>query len=205
MKWIPRFVIIGAVALLPSACGSLLPAASPPSLYRLSAIDDFPAARPSIPVQLVVDASAADAALDTSRLALTRGPTGFDYFADVAWTDRLPALVRALLIESLDNAHRIKAVGGPNSALRADDVLTLDLRHFEAVYRGAKPPRWRIEITAQLITEPARTVLAARTFRGGARAARNAMPEIVAAANSAWRGVARRIVDWTADRLSAAL
>lgn len=205
MRWLPRFAAIGAVALLLSGCGSLLPAAPPPpSLYRLSAVDDFPAAPRPMPVQLVVETSAADAALDTSRIALTRGATGFDYFADAAWTDRLPAMVRALVIESLENAHRIEAVGGPSGALRADDVLTMDLRHFEAVYRGAGTPRWRIEITAQLVREPARKVLAVRTFRAEARAARNAMPEIVTAADSAWRGVARRIVDWTADKLSVA-
>ncbi len=173
-------------------------------LYRLTNPDDFPAAARVAPVQLVVDVPTAQAALGTARIALTRSPTTFDYFADSAWTDRLPALVQALLVEALEDLHRIAAVGPDDGALRADVVLATELRHFEAVYDGgAGPPRWRIEIAAKLVKMPDRTILAGREFGDAAAAERNDMPAILAAGDAAWRDAARHIAEWAADALAA--
>ncbi len=203
MMTIPRlFAVAGLLAL--AGCGGLLPApAAPPVLYRLTAPEDFPAAAHPAPVQLVVNLPMAQAALDTSRIALTRSATTLDYFADSAWTDRLPALVQALLVEALEDSHRIAAVGPEAGALHADVVLATELRHFEAVYGGAGPPQWRIEIAATLVKMPDRTLLASREFRDTGAAQRNDMPAIVEAGDAAWRHAARQIADWTADTLAA--
>lgn len=189
----------GAIALLFLAnCGGILPKPGPaPALYRLTPARDFPAAPAAVgPMQLVVDVPSAAAALDTARIALARSPTTLDYFADASWTDRLSGMVQALLIESLDNSHRLAAVGPQNGALRADVVLVTELRHFEAGYDGAGPPRWRIELAAKLVKMPERTILADRAFRGDVAASRNDLVAIVEAADTAWRGTAREIADW---------
>ena len=146
-----RFSPIAAIAaaLLLAGCGGILPKpAPPPALYRLTAVDDFPAAASRSPAQLQIDAPTAEAALDTTRIALSRSPTTLDYFADAAWTDRLPVVMQARLLDSFENAHRVVAVAGGASAARGDAILTIELRHFEADYRAAGAPRWRIELTA---------------------------------------------------------
>lgn len=194
---------LAAIVLVALAGCGVLPTPSPaPELYRLTAIDRSAGAVSRLPVQLVVNRPVAEAALDTPRLALMRSPTTLDYFADAAWTDQLPGMVQAQLIASLENSGRFAAVGTPTGALHADEVLALDLRHFEAVYHGAGPPRWRVEIAAQLIRMPNRTALAVRDFQAEVPAARNAMPDIVAAADAAWRNVAREIVAWTVESLA---
>lgn len=191
-------VLGGGLALLALAgCSNILPKpAPPPALYRLTPASEFPAAASVVPVQLVIDAPTAEAALDTVRIALARSPTTLDYFADAAWTDRLSGMVQSSLIKSLDNSHRIAAVGPQNGALRGDVVLVTELRHFEAVYAAAGPPRWRIELTAKLIKMPERTILADRAFRGEEAASRNDLVAIIDAADTAWRGTARAIADW---------
>lgn len=199
-----RLAIAGLALLALGACGNILPQpAPPPSLYRLTAAHDFPppSARP-IAAQLLIDAPAAEAALDTTRIALTRSATTLDYFADAAWTDRLSTMLQALLVQSLDNAHRFAAVGLQGGALRADVVLVTELRHFEASYASDGPPRWRVELTAKLVKLPERTIIADHAFSGDEAAARNDVPAIVDAADVAWRRVAGEIADWSATALA---
>ncbi len=196
-------LLAAGFALALAACSSILPQPAPlPSLYRLTPASQFAASGRVVPVQLVVDAPTAEAALDTTRIALTRSPTTLDYFAGAAWTDRLSAMVQTLLIASLDNAHRIAAVGPQSGQLRADVALVTALRHFEAVYRGDGVPQWQIEITAKLVKMPDRTLIAARSFSAETEADRNALPAIVDAADTSWHRAAGEIADWTATVLA---
>ncbi|HEY3918782.1 MAG TPA: ABC-type transport auxiliary lipoprotein family protein [Stellaceae bacterium] len=195
--------LLGAAALALAGCSGILPKpAPPPALYRLTAAADFPAAAGVSPVQLLIETPTAEAALDATRIALSRSATTLDYFADSAWTDRLPVLLQARLFDSFQNAHRLIVLAGAAGAAHGDAILTLSLRHFEAEYGAAGPPRWHIELTADLIAAADRKVLATRTFNATADAAQNDMPAIVDAADKAWRGVAAQIVDWAADTLS---
>ena len=152
-------------------------------------------------MQLQVANPGAEAALDTTRIALSRSPTSLDYFADAAWTDRLPSVLQARLVDSFDNAHRVIAVAGEASAAHGDAILTIALRHFEADYGADATPQWRVELTADLIDATDRKVIATRIFAGTATAPHNDMAAIVATADQTWRGVAHQIVDWTADNL----
>lgn len=194
---------LAALATLALAgCGGILPQpAPPPQLYRLTPAAQFSAAQRAVPTQLVIDAPAAEAALDTTRIALARGPTSLDYFADAAWTDRLSSMLQALLIASFDKADRIVAVGPQNGELRANVALVSTVMHFEAAYGSGGPPKWRIEITAKLVRMPERSFIAARSFAAEVPAAGNTVPAIVTAADEAWHRVASDIVDWTATTL----
>lgn len=203
MKKMTIRILAGFALLTLAGCGNLLPQpAPPPLLYRLNPATHFAESGRIIPLQLVVDPPHAEAALDTTRIALTRSPTTLDYFADAAWTDHLAAMVQGLLIASLDNAHRLAAVGPQSGELRADAALVTSLRHFEAVYDGNGAPKWRVEIAAKLVKMPDRALIAARVFNAEATASRNAVPAIVDAADSAWRRVAAEIADWTAASLA---
>jgi cholesterol transport system auxiliary component len=201
MRPIARFpVVLGVLAL--AACSSLLPQpAPPPPLYRLNPATQFTPG-PTVPLQLVVDRPLAEAALDTTRIALTRSPTTLDYFADAAWTDHLSAMIQTLLVASLDNAHRLAAVGPQSGDLRTDVALVANLRHFEAVYGGNGAPKWRIEINAKLVAMPDRTLIARRDFSVETTASANAVPAIIDAADAAWRRAAAGIADWTAASLA---
>ncbi|HLI22946.1 MAG TPA: ABC-type transport auxiliary lipoprotein family protein [Stellaceae bacterium] len=193
-----------ALALVLAACSGILPKpAAPPALFRLTAASDFPAAASLRPIQLAVAPPSAEAALDTTRIALSRSPTTLDYFADAAWTDRLPALLQARLVDSFANAHRLVALAGEASVAHSDAVLVIAVRHFEAQYDGGNgPPLWRIELSADLVGTGDRKVIATRTFTGEAPAPQNNMAAIVEAADQAWHGVAKEIVDWAADSLA---
>jgi cholesterol transport system auxiliary component len=192
-----------AAAFALTGCGDILPKpAPPPELYRLTSASNFPAAGTASPTQLQIDVPIADAALDSTRIALSRSATSLDYFADSAWTDRLPLLLQTRLLESFQNAHRLVPLAGAGSAAHGDVILLINLRHFEAQYGASSAPQWRIELNADLVSVTDRKVIASRGFADSVPAAQNNMTAIVESADQAWRGVAAQIVDWTANTLA---
>ncbi|HXQ50878.1 MAG TPA: ABC-type transport auxiliary lipoprotein family protein [Stellaceae bacterium] len=193
-----------ALALALSSCGSVLPPpAPPPPLYRLTALSEPAAPAPSVDAQLVVEIPAAPAALDTERIALTRGPLRVDYFANAAWSDHAPALLQFLMIESLENEGQIRVVSRPSGELRPDAVLLTDVRRFEADYGAGDRPEIRVQLDCRLVRASDRTVLAVRTFEGTGRAAANDTPQIVAAFDDAFHAAMRALAPWTAQTLAA--
>jgi cholesterol transport system auxiliary component len=201
MRTLPLALLAAALAL--TGCSDILPKpAPPPVLYRLAAASDFPSAGVTAPTQLQIEVPSAEAALDTTRIALSRSATTLDYFADAAWTDRLPLVLQSQLLASFQNAHRLLALAGAGAAAHSDALLTIELRHFEAQYGAAGPPQWRIELNADLISAVDRKVIATRLFTASVAVPQNNMTAIIDGADQAWRGVAMQIVDWAADTLA---
>ena len=193
-----------ALLLLASCSGGILPAPPPaPTLYRLTPMTGAAAQTPASDVQLVVDMPAASGSLDTERIALARGANGFDYFAGAAWTDRAPAMVQRLIIQSLTNAGQIRVVAPPSGELRPDAVLQTDLRQFEAIYQSGDQPIVHVELNCRLVRLPERTVLAVQRFAGEARASGNSTAPIVAAFDQAFHAAVGALVPWVAQNLPA--
>ena len=108
----------------------------------------------------LVDTPIAPAEIDTTRVALTRSPTTIDYFANAAWSDRAPAMVQSLLIESFEQTGKIISVSRDLAVLRADYILMSELRRFEARYEnGEAPPTVFVRLFVQLIKMPERTII----------------------------------------------
>lgn len=195
-----RRLLLAACALAPAGCVSLFSTnGAAPHLYTLTPARDFPPATPRVSWQLLVDVPISPAALDTERIALSRGPTTIDYFAGAAWTDRAPLLVQSLLVQSFENSGRITAIARESLALRADYILRSELRHFEAAYTDAAAPSAHMQVSVQLVKMPDRAIIAQRVFEATAPATENQVPPIVDAFDAAFRQAMRQIVDWTLD------
>jgi cholesterol transport system auxiliary component len=193
-----RRLVLAALGLAPAGCTSLLPTGgAPPKLYTLTPAADFPADGLPVSWQLLVDVPASDAAIDSDRIALRRSPTSVDYFADAAWSDRAPAMVQTLLVQSFENSGRITAVARESLGLRADYILRPELRHFEADYAGSGAPTVHVELGVKLVKMPERSIVAAWHCDTMAPAAQNQVPAIVDAFNVALGEALRKIVEWT--------
>jgi len=193
-----RRLVPSAVVLALAGCASLLGVAPAPHLYRVSPNSTFPPNLPHLPVQLLVDVPIAPAGLDTARIALSRSPISLDYFADSEWADRVPLLVQAALLESFDNSKAIAAIDRESAELRADFILKIEIRHFEAIYdspNGA-PEAWAA-INVRLANPADRAIVAQASFERHERAKVNEIPEIVLAFEEALRAVVEDIVVWT--------
>lgn len=187
----------GAGAML-AGCTALTPAA--PQLYTLTPKTAVAPDTPRASWQLLVEMPAAQAGLDTPRIAIVRAQTALDYFADSSWTDRAPAMVQALIIESFEDSGRIVSVGRENVGLRSDFLLKTDLRDFQAEYAAPDerfPSRARVRIAAKLVSMPRRTIEAGETFEASAPITDNSFTAIIAAFDEALGVVMKRLVDWT--------
>jgi cholesterol transport system auxiliary component len=190
-------LLLGTLFL--AGCG--LPGfSSPPQLFTLTPKNTFIEGLPTVTDQILIETPVAAAGLDTGRIALSREPTSLDYFAGVSWTDRAPAMVQTLMVESFENSGRVVSVGRDTIGLRADYVLKSELREFQAQYAGpddAGPPLIHVRINAKLVVMPRRNIEAGKTFEALERARGTSFQDIIAAYDDALGKVLRRLVEWS--------
>ena len=187
---------IGIVGL--SGCARLLGQAAPPRLYKLEPAPVPASSSRSVSWQLVVQTPEVAGGLDSNRIALTRPPFTLDYFAEAAWTDRVPVMVQSLIIEAFQNSGRILAVGRETFGLRSDYVLRVDIRDFEAEYAdaGGRPPSIHARILCSLVRTADRSIVGQHAENRRVAATSNELDRIVAAFNAATSQALEGIVGW---------
>jgi cholesterol transport system auxiliary component len=189
--------LLGALFLT----GCSLPGfSSPPQLFTLTPKNTFVEGLPTITDQILIETPVAAAGLDTGRIALSRSATTLDYFAGVSWTDRAPAMVQTLMVESFENSGHVVSVGRDTIGLRADYVLKSELREFQAEYASAAdngPPQIHVRINAKLVAMPRRNIEAGKTFEALERARSASFQDIIEAYDDALGKVLRRLVEWS--------
>ena len=193
-----RPALIAAVLIgLLAGCGGLLPSPPERQLYRVSPQVSFAAGLPHVAAQLLVATPTAPAGLDTRRIALTRSPVSLDYFADAEWTDRVPFVVQAALVEAFDKSAALAGVGPESLGLRVDFVLDTAITEFQAAYASPdRPPQAAVALNAKLIRMPDRKMVAQASFRADSPASGKTLAEIVHAFDAALGEAARNIVIW---------
>ena len=198
-----RRTVLRLLAALPlsglvGACANLVPGQrTPPTLYRLSPKSTFREDLPSVDWQLVLEAPAADASLNTTRIALQRSPMRVEYYARSSWTDRAPLMIQTLMIESFENSGRIISVGRQAVGLRADYVLKTELREFQAEYFDTRTPAAHVAINAKLVRLPEREIIASETFEHLLAADVDSLDKVIETFDEALGKVLRQLVEWT--------
>src|SRR5271169_5345711 len=155
------------VSLLPAmwACG--LGNGPPPRQYTLSPVTGFAEGLRPVAWSLVVDEPTAPHQLDTSRIALMKGPFQVEYYADVEWTDNAPAMVQLLLIQSFQNTGRLPVVASTHQTLSTDFLLLSNLRKFQVERDASSVQQATVVIEATLLRMPRREPVATARFEKG--------------------------------------
>lgn len=188
-------VLLAGVAL--AGCSSLL-AGKPPATYDLTAPTDLPRGG-SQKGNLVVGEPVAVAVIDGQRIVVKPDVGQVTYLPDSQWSDRLPKLVQAKIIEAYENANRLKSVGRPGDRLSVDYQLVTELRAFEI---RAGQGQAVVELTAKIVSDKTGKIVAGEVFQ-----ARQPLPGAVdgptatRALNAALADVLRGLVVWTGQRL----
>ena len=194
-----RRFLAGAAALIAPGCAAIQQP-EPPQLYVLR--PDLSLAM-GTPVNwgLAVATPDATASLDTARIALSRSPTTMDYFADAAWTDRVPLLVQRMLIQAFDGTGRIISVDRDTAGLETDYLLETEIREFQARYDTPdSAPLVLVGIQAKLVRMPQREIAAGTYANEQSQAAGNTIDGIVLAFNQAAGSAISKIVGWTLNQ-----
>jgi len=190
----------GAVALalaLAGCAGGLggLVSSAPPAAFDLAAANHFPHRSRPARGQLVIVEPVALAPYDSEKIVVRPGPGEAAQLGDVQWEDRLPKLMQARILQSFENASRLRAVGRPADKIASDFTLVTELRAFEI---SAADRTAVIEIAAKIVRERTGRIMAARVFRVSVPAASTEGVGAVAALNEAFGKAATQLVLWAA-------
>jgi cholesterol transport system auxiliary component len=197
-RWRGAAVVLLLAGLL-SACGGILPGSGPPAnLFTLTPKNTFDEAVPAVPWQLVVEEPSAAGGLQVQSIALRTKAIELQYFASARWTERAPRMVQTLLVESFENSGKIVAVGRQTIGLRSDFNLKTELREFQAEYASTnRPPTVHVRLSARLIQQPRREIVASQNFDARVEASDTSMDSVILAFDEALGKVIRRTVEWT--------
>ncbi|HLG89900.1 MAG TPA: ABC-type transport auxiliary lipoprotein family protein [Alphaproteobacteria bacterium] len=183
--------------LFAAGCGGLLAPSGPsPALYRLDAPRAVSAAGPAAPWQLLIDKPTATLALDTTRIAIVPAPNRMDYYADVAWADKAPAMLQELILQAFDRSGRIQAVQRQGGGLKADYILAVDLQDFE-VDAASSPANVHVRLTGRLVRTRDRAIVASRMFDTTAPIGSGGFDGVIASFNQAVSELLPELVGWT--------
>lgn len=187
-----------ALASMLGGCAALLGGGTKPvPTFDLTAPTDFTARRAGFG-QIAVGAPTALAVLDTEKILVEAAPGQITYLPDAQWSDRLPALFQARLIESFENGSRARSVTRPGSGVRADFVLLTDLRAFGVLaFQGNEAV---VEVSAKIVNDSTGRIVAAQVFTGRVAASAMNGPAVTAALDAASDQVFIELVKWASAR-----
>ena len=173
--------------------------ASPaPKTYDLTAPNDFPAIKVSVRSQLAIVEPSVPVVFDTQRLLKRTDANEISLFADAQWSDSLPKLVQAKIIESFENADRSWPVARASDGLGADYQLLIELRQFQISM--VPEPVATVEFVAKIASGKGR-ILNSRIFKATVLCKSAEPPAAASALSEAFDKAARELVPWVAQTL----
>ncbi|WP_455271471.1 ABC-type transport auxiliary lipoprotein family protein [Rhizobium herbae] len=180
------FLVIAAL----SACASK----ASNDTYSLSAspIIEGPS---STSKQILVPEPTALKALDSDQVVIRLSGSEIQYLAKSQWSDRLPKMVQAKLVQAFENTGKIGGVGKPGEGLAIDYQVITEIRSFEISTEGADSAV--VEIFAKILNDRNGTVGAQKAFRASVPVRGSGAPAFVEALDGAFAQVAGEIVRWT--------
>jgi len=191
-----RALLSGASGLFVAGCSDVIGPPVAPKLFVLA--PKFAAqSGPAVTWGLAVQIPDATAGLDSERIAIARPPAGLDFYADAAWSDRVPVLVQNALVQAFEASGRIASVARDSDGARSDFILNTDLRNFEARYdQGEGAPLAVVRLGARLIESRSRRIAGTAVFAKEVRASANSIDAGVAVLTEAFSGVLADLVPW---------
>lgn len=167
------------------------PAEKPKPVY------DLTVSIPSSPVlhgQIAVAEPTAVVALDTQRI-LSRSSDGqLSQVGDAQWSDAVPKLIQAKIMESLENAGMQTTMAEPMGATTGNQ-LVLDLRNFALT--GGAPPTADVAFAAKIVTADGR-VTGMQVFHASVPTTGEDTSAIVAAFDKAFSQTVANLITWMA-------
>ncbi|MFC5705251.1 ABC-type transport auxiliary lipoprotein family protein [Aeromonas eucrenophila] len=200
-----RLVVVALLLALLGAC-SMFGATEepPPAFYSLSGagpvppVTALPAVRSNRAPTLIVNPPRAAPGFDSQHIIYVREPYQLEYFAHSEWVDTPARMLAPRIVAALEGTGAFRAVvlapSGAAGELRLD-VEVIRLQHeFDH-----SPSRTRFTLSAYLVDNDSRQVLAWREFDEAVVAAEANPYGGVMAANSAVQQVLQRLANFCAE------
>jgi len=145
--------------------------------------------------QILVPDPTALKALDSDQVVIRLSGSEIQYLAKSQWSDRLPKMVQAKLVQTFENTGKVAGVGKPGEGLAIDYQVITNIRAFEISTEGADTAV--VEIFAKILNDRNGTIIAQKAFKATLPVSGSGNPAFVAALDGAFAQVAADIVGWT--------
>ncbi len=184
-----KFAAAVAAALALAACAS----GPPPTMYDLGAAKPPPSR--ALRAQIRVGQPTATANLDSDHILVRESDT-LATLEGARWSEPLPALFRARLAQSFQNAGLARWIDGP--AATADYEVDLDIRAFEL---DAETKEVHVDIAAWIVSLGSGRIRADEIFTLRAPVSSTAPADVAAAMDEAASTIMAQIVKFVAKSL----
>lgn len=149
--------------------------------------------------QILIPEPTALKALDSEQVVIRLSGVEIQYLSKTRWSDRLPKMVQAKLVEAFENTGRLGGVGKPGEGLAIDFQIVTDIRAFQVETNGATHAS--IEISAKLLNDRNGTVKSQKVFSATVPVSGSDNRSYVAALDTAFAQVTSEIVAWTLKQI----
>ena len=170
-------------------------AAAPPVVYDLTAPREFPPSDKTPEAQLTIAEPTAVLMLDTQKILVRPKAPDDATFETAKWSDSLPKLIQAKVLQSFENSKYLAAVARPADGLTSNYQLLIDIRSFQV----ATDPDTAavVELSAKILGEDGK-IKNSRVFRSALPVKLSDAASAAGALNEAFGAVAKELVIWTA-------
>jgi len=183
--------LLGGCSLLGSNERSAVTIYSP--IVRIQAAPSWP----QVDWQLVLVKPSAARVVDSPRINVRPSPSELEVYKGVSWAQPATDMLDDALLRGFEDSGRIQGVARATTGIRADYKLALDVRRFEADYRGQATPTALIEVNAKLIHVVDQRVVADRTFRQEQPVPSTATADVARAFEQGLQATTSEVVGWT--------
>lgn len=152
---------------------------------------------PTVDWQLVLVKPSAARVVDSPRINVRPTPSELEVYKGVSWAQPATDMLDDALVRGFEDSGRINGVARVTTGIRADYKLAMDVRRFEADYRGQATPTALIEVNAKLIHVIDQRVVADRTFRQENPVGSTDVDQVTAALEQGLQALTTNVVGWT--------
>lgn len=185
-----RAVAFGATLAVLPACSLLGKSEPDRDTFEITVPHTF-AARGGTGAQILVKEPNALKAVDSDRIIVKTAPNTITYLAGAQWSDTVPRMMQAKLVEAFENTGATRATAKPGDGLVIDYQLVGDIRRFEVVDGLAV-----IEMSIKLLSDRSGRVRDTRIFTATAAATDRRPEGYVRAFDRAFAVFAGDVVNW---------
>jgi len=168
-------------------------------LYTLTAVRGFPPLAGPQRGQLAIPEPAALMSLSSDKILIAKGGSEGGSIENAQWSDNLPILFQAKVIESFEDSGYFQAVGRPLDGFEADDSVLTELRSFRIV--TAPEPAAVVAFSAKILSGG--RIKATRVFEATVPIASTDGAAAAAGLNQAFDKTVKALVPWAAENIGA--
>jgi cholesterol transport system auxiliary component len=146
--------------------------------------------------QILVPVPSAIKAINSEKIMVRVSPSEVQYLSGSQWSDTLPRMVQAKLVQAFEATGKLAGVGVPGQGLAIDEQVVTEIRAFEVqAYGGVKQAN--IAISVKILNDRNGSVKATKLFTATAPVSGSEPPAFVDGLDRAFADIANQIVSWS--------